>query len=118
MIYDTFVLNNKADAIYYHGSQPVLKYLIVGTAATAVGKATVQVLSEKEGSKRYYVTAADATALTAVTYGTAITTNAWTELTGNEMEITPASGHTVVRVVEVDGANKPIAMGDALLNIG
>lgn len=117
-IYDCFVLNNKADAIYYHGSQPVLKYLIADTAATNVGKTTIQVLSEKEGSKRYYVTAAEASALTAVTYGTAITASAWTELTASEVEITPASGHTVVRVVEVDGENKPIAVGDALLNIG
>ena len=36
----------------------------------------------------------------------------------NGGEITPASGDTVARVVEVDGANKPIAMGDAVLNIG
>lgn len=112
------MLNEKAKAIYYHGSQPVLKNLIVGTAATATGKSTVQVLSEKEGSKRYYVTAAAASALTAVTYGTAITTTAWTELTANEVQITPTSGHTAVRVVEVDSANKPIAVGDAVLNIG
>lgn len=118
MLYDIFVLNEKAKAIYYHGSQPVLKNLIVGTAATATGKSTVQVLSEKEGSKRYYVTAATASALTAVTYGTAITTDSWKELTANEMEITPTSGHTIVRVVEVDSANKPIAVGDAVLNIG
>ena len=118
MIYDCFTLNNKLDAIYYHGSQPVLKNLIVGTAATNVGKSTIQVLSEKEGSKRYYVTAADASALTAVAYGTAITASAWTEMTGNEVEITPATGHTAVRVVEVDANNKPIAVGDALLNIG
>ena len=118
VIYDCFVLNNKADAIYYHGSQPVLKYLIADTAATAVGKSTIQVLSEKEGGKRYYVSAAAASDLTTVTYGTAVTIGDWTELTGSEMEITPETGHTVVRVVEVDGENKPIAVGDAMLNIG
>jgi len=112
-IYDCFVLNEKADAIYYHGSQPVLKYLIAGTAATEAGKSTIQVLSEKEGSARYYVTAAEASTLTTVTYGAAIDTDAWTELTANEVEITPTAGHAVVRVVEVDGEGKPIAVGDA-----
>lgn len=118
MIYDCFVLNEKADAIYYHGSQAVLKDLIVGTAATAAGKSTILINSEKDGAKRYYMTAADAASLTAVTYGTAITTSAWTELTANSQEITPTGGHTMVRVVEVDSAGKPIAVGDALLNVG
>ena len=118
LIYDCFVLNEKADAIYYHGSQPVLKDMIVGTAATAAGKSTIIVTSEKEGDKRYYMTANDAASLTAVTYGEAITTSAWTELTGSSKEITPASGHTAVRVVEVDSEGKPIAAGDAVLNIG
>ena len=71
-----------------------------------------------EGAKRYVQTKASAAQLTAVTYGAAITTSAWTELTVNGGEITPASGDTVARVVEVDAANKPIAMGDAVLNIG
>ena len=118
LIYDCFVLNEKADAIYYHGSQAVLKDLIVGTAATASGKTTIIVTSEKEGTTRYYKTAANAASLTAVTYGEAITTSAWTELTGSSKEITPASGHTAVRVVEVDAGGKPIAVGDAILNIG
>ena len=64
------------------------------------------------------MTAADATGLTAVTYGTAITVGNWTELTANGLEITPTSGHKVVRVVEVDSSNYPIAMGDAVLNVG
>ena len=118
LIYDCFVLNEKADAIYYHGSQPVLKDIIVGTAATAANKSTIIVTSEKEGDKRYYMTAKDTAGLTAVTYGEAITTSGWTELTGSSKEITPASGHTAVRVVEVDSENKPIAAGDAVLNIG
>lgn len=117
-IYDCFVLNNKADAVYYHGSQAVLKNLNVETAATDVGKTTINVLAALEGAKRYYMVAADAASLTAVTYGTAITTTAWTELTAAATEITPGSGKTVVRVVEVDKDSKPIAVGDALLNIG
>lgn len=127
IIYDCFVLNEKAKAVYYHGSQAVLKDLIVGTAATDTNKTTVTVTTAQEGAKRYFMTAAAASGLTALTYGTAITTSAWTELkvtSGsidanlNGFEITPTSGHTVIRVVEVDSDSKPIAYGDAILNIG
>lgn len=119
LIYDAFVLNNKADAIYYHGSQPVLKNLIVGTYGSDSGKSTVQVLSEIEGSSRWYVTAATAADLPAVTYGTAIdSADGWKALTGSSMEFTPTSGHTAIRVVEVNAANEPIAAGDNVLNIG
>lgn len=119
LIYDCFVLNAKADAIYYCGSQPVLKTLNVTTAATSTGKSTVLINPDVlEGSKRYYVTAQEAEDLTGVTYGTAITTSAWTQLTSSGQEISPTSGHQVIRVVEVDAEDKPIAMGDAILNIG
>ena len=118
-IYDCFVLNEKADAIYYHGSQPVLKMLNVTTAATDANKSTILVEPDAlEGAKRYYMTAERADKLTAVTYGTAITVSGWTELTANGLEITPTAGHTVVRVVEVDASNMPIAVGNAILNIG
>lgn len=105
--------------MYYHGSQAVMKDLTVQTAATATGKSTILVNPDAlEGSKRYYVTAAAASGLTAVTYGTAITKANWTELTANGLEITPTSGHKFIRVVEVDADDKPIAKGDAVLNIG
>ena len=104
--------------MYYHGSQAVLKNLNVETAATAPGKTTINVLAALEGAKRYYVLGATAADLTAVTHGTAITPSAWTELTAAATEITPGSGKTMVRVVEVDSASKPIAFGDAHLNIG
>lgn len=118
LIYDCFVLNEKADAIYYHGSQPVLKDLIVSTAATAADKSTIIVSSEKEGDKRYYMTAADAAGLTAVAYGEAVDTSGWTAMSGSSVEITPENGHGAVRVVEVDSEGKPIAVGDAVLHIG
>ena len=119
VVYDCFVLNEKAKAIYNHGSQPVLKVLNVTTAPGASGKSAVIVEpGALEGAKRYCMTAAAASGLTAATYGSAITVANWTELTSNGAEITPSSGDTVVRVVEVDAANKPIAMGDAVLNIG
>ena len=120
MIYDCFVLNEKAKAVYYHGSQAVLKILNVGTAATDTGKTTILVEpGTMEGSKRYYMTAATASALKAVTYGTALTASDWTEMTAaTGLEITPTSGHTAVRVVEVGADNKPIAVGDAIINLG
>lgn len=117
IIYDCFVLNEKADAIYYHGSQAVLKNLVVNTAASAAGKSTIIVPAVVEGAKRYYKLAADAAALPEVTYGTAITTSSWTELTAASVEVS-GGGNTVVRVVEVDAASKPIAVGDAVLNVG
>lgn len=116
------MLNEKANAIFYQGGAKVLRTMQLMTAATASGKSTVILMNPTElsasGNKWYYMTAATAAGLTAVTYGTAITTSAWTELTANSTEITPTSGHKYIRLIEVDSANKPIGMGDARLNIG
>ena len=110
LIYDCFVLEEKADAIYYHGAQAVLKELQVITAATGEGKATVLVNTPVEGSARYCVTAATFGELTSVTYGTAITASQWKSfVNGGEMDLT--EGHKFVRVVEVDGKGLPIAVG-------
>lgn len=117
-IYDCFVLNEKAGAVYYHGGQQVFKHISVMTAATDTGKSTIIINGAKEGSKWYYMTATDASGLTAITFGSAITTANWTELTTPATEITPTSGHTMVRVVDVDANNKPISFGDAPINIG
>lgn len=73
---------------------------------------------EASGNKWYYQTAAAETGLTELTLGTAITTSQWTELTAPGTEITPNAEHKLIRVIECDGANKPIAMGDAVLHIG
>jgi hypothetical protein len=117
LIYDCFVLNEKADAIYYHGSQAVLKNLVVTTAGTDNLKSTIVVPAELEGAKRLYVTAKDNASLPTVTYGAAADSS-FIDLTGNSVEITPDATHTVVRVVEVDASNNVIAYGDAVLNIG
>lgn len=118
LLYDCFIFDEKADAIYYQSGAETLRELSVLTAATAAGKTTIQVNAELEGSKRYYVTAATRKALTEVEYGTAITTSAWTELTSSSVEITPTSTHKFVRVVEVDSASKPLAVGDAKIYVG
>lgn len=119
IIYDCFVLNEKAHAVYYLGSQPVLQTLNVMTSATDTNKTTVMVEpGALTGSKRYYDTATTTAGLIGVTYNSAITPGNWTELTSNGLEITPTSGDKFIRVVEVDGSNKPLAVGDAILNIG
>lgn len=119
IIYDCFVLNEKANAVYYHGGQGVLKMLNVLTAASDVGKTTIIVNGVAEGTnKRYYVTAANPEGLVSVEYGSAITPGSWTEMTAPSVEITPTGGHTVVRVVEVDASNNPLAVGDALIHVG
>lgn len=117
-IYDCFVLNEKADAVYYHGGQQLIKPMVVSTGASASGKSSIIINGALEGSKRYYMTATSNAGLTALTYGSAITTANWTEVTSNPMEIQPTSTHTAIRVVSVDSNNKPIASGDAILNIG
>lgn len=114
------MLNEKADAIYYHGGQAVINDLVVVTAATDTGKSTIVVNGQKAASanKWYYDTATTVAGLIGVTYNTAITTGSWTELTANGLEITPTAGDKYIRVVEVDSSDKPVAVGDALLNIG
>lgn len=104
--------------MYFHGGQSALKVLPVITAATASGKSTIVVNAVQEGAKWYYDTATTVAGLIAVTAGSAITTGSWTELTANGSEITPTAGDKYIRVVSVDSADKPISVGDAILNIG
>ena len=125
-IYDAFVLNEKRNALYYHGGQSVFKHLEAMTAATDVGKTTLIVngVLGATGNKWYYMTATAASGLTAITYGSAITVGNWTEMKDasnnpiNHVEITPTASHTVARIVEVDSSNYPVAFADVLLNIG
>ena len=97
----------------------MLKDLPVVTAATDTGKTTVVVNAVlPTGHTWYYDTATTVAGLIGVTYGTAITTGNWTQLTSNGLEITPTAGDLYIRVVDVDASNYPIAVGDALINIG
>lgn len=120
VIYDCFVLNEKADAIYYHGSQAVLKGLNVQTAGTASGKTTILVEpgAPESGNSWMYQLAADRTALDAVAHGTAITDANWTALAKSGTAVTVASGKTVVAVVEIGSDKKPLAYGTAVVNKG
>ena len=114
------MLNEKTDAIWYHGGQAMIKDMQVVTAATDTGKSTIVVNAVKANAsnKWYYDTATTIAGLIGVTYDTAITYGNWTELTANGFEITPTVGDKYIRVVEVDTSYKPVAVGDALLNIG
>ena len=115
------MLGEKRSAIFYQGGAGGMKQLTVGTAATSAGKSTVLVIPgqhDASGVKWYYDTAATASALETAAYGTAITPANWTELSAASAEISPSSGDTVIRVIEVDKDSKPIAMGDAVLNVG
>ena len=127
VLYDCFVLDEKADGIYYHGGQPVLKDLPFITSATDFGKTSIIMNTEKElpTNKWYYITAEDHTSLPNAVYGTPIdistSSSPWygaQELTAMETQITPAAGHTKVKVVEVQRNMKPVAIGECKLNIG
>ena len=120
LIYDCFVLNEKRNAIFYHGSQAILGMLDVRTAATDVGKTTIMVNGElPDGYEFSYYTG---TAIPSVSYEDVVqggTTSGWSALTTNPLEITPTDGHTVVTVVMADTtAHKVYAIGSAIINIG
>lgn len=128
-IYDCFVLNEKADAVYYHGGQGILKDLVVVTAATDTGKTTVVINGQKETSTNlyYYATSATSTFPETPVYNTAITYNnssKWKALSANGAELTASSDFmtstdTHICVVEVDATtHKPVAVGTALINVG
>lgn len=117
-IYDCFVLNEKAKGIYYHGGQSVLKVLNVSTAARKSGKYDIVINGAKEGAKRYYAPAETIAELPSVTQGSAITTSDWTEATSDLVANLTAGDNKYVRVVEVDAASKPLALGDTVINAG
>lgn len=105
-IYDCFVLKEKADAIYYHGSQPVLRSLDVVFAAQTNGKYRIVVSPEAEsGHIWYYKLGA---AATNVTYEMDVT--GWTKLTENGLEVALGSNKAVT-VAEATAAGKAKAVG-------
>ena len=95
-----------------------MKDLIVGTAATGMDESTVLVHSELEGVARWYITAATVGELPAVSYGTAVDTAGWTELKSASAAVDFEQGDKFIRVVEVDAADKPVAVGTNVLNVG
>ena len=116
-IYDCFVLEEKADAIFYHGGQSVMKTLHVTTAAAEEGQARVMVVpgAPESGHSWVYACAESAADLTAAVYGEPFT---GTALTGSGAVITPAATKRVIQVVELDGDGKAVGCGKAQLHLG
>ena len=123
-IYDCFVLNEKRDAIFYHGSQAILGDLDVRTFASDVNKTSIMVNGElPSGYEFSYYTG---TSIPSVTYEQVInggTTSGWTAMTTNPVEVAKSdfndSGDTVVTVVMADTTyHKVYAVGEAIINIG
>lgn len=110
VIYDCFVLNEKADAIYYHGAQPVLRNLDVTAAKLDDGTVKVMVNPEAEsGCDWYYKTGK---AATAVEYEEDV--SSWTRLTHSGAAVSVGED-TAVTVVEAGADGKAKAVGSVIL---
>lgn len=109
VIYDCFVLNEKADAIYYHGSQAVVRALDVTTADNGDGGVRVLVNPEpEEGNSFVYKLG---TAAAAVTHNAELTTG-WTAVTSGTLLAKATVGtNTVITVAEVNANKKAVAVG-------
>ena len=107
VIYDCFVLREKADAIYYHGSQPVLRALYVNVGDTGNGNLQVFANPEPEGTNTFvYKIGADASA---VAYQQDLSSG-WTALPATGLSVAKGS-NKVITVAEVNGSKKAVAVG-------
>ena len=115
LIWDCFVLDNKANGIYLIGGSGVLKVLNVVTSPSATSQKSAVVVTTlpEKGSTWAYKTGATVGA--APTYGNTVT--GFTALT-NGQEIAVTSGHNFIEVVELDADSKAIGYGIARLNPG
>ena len=114
VIYDAFVLEEKKNAIYYHGKQGVLKTLTVMTSPISASESAVMVTTEVEtGNSFVYKLYTKAEDKPAVTYGTAL--SGWTTLPAGG-KISASGGY--VAVAEVGSDNKPVGVGTAEVHVG
>ena len=128
-IYDCFVLDQKADAIYYHGSQAVLQPINVYTTPSETSGSTVVTTDPAEleaGKSFYYQMKANEADLDSVEHGTAITAANWTLVKDASNNPIPVSGATLaaatnkwIAIVEVNTADKkPVAYGKSAIKAG
>ena len=110
VIYDCFVLNEKADAIWYHGGQAVVRSLNVSVADLADGNVKILVNPEAETGNSWYYKLGTAT--TTVTHGMDV--SSWTKLTKNGLTVAKGA-NTVVTVAEAKSDGKAVAAGTARL---
>ena len=117
VIYDCFVLNEKADALYYHGSQAVLKHLDVLTAPSGESNVQTVVLINTEadtGHTFVYKAYTSVETAPAVAHGDDL--SAWTAVT-NGAAVTPGEGNALIMVAEVDADKKAVGTGVAKVNM-
>ena len=109
VIYDCFVLEEKADAIWYHGDQAVLRQLNVTVAHTGEGEATILLNPgmPEDGFSWYYKLGA---AAQEVAYEADV--SGWSKLSysGEAIQI---GGNAVITVVEAGSNGKAKAVGTA-----
>lgn len=110
VIYDCFVLKEKADAIWYHGSQAVLRNLDVTVADQGSGNVKVMVNPEAESGCSWYYKLGEAAQ--SVTYEMDV--SGWTKLTASGAVIASGS-NAVVTVAEAGSDGKARAFGSAVL---
>ena len=109
VIYDCFVLREKADAIWYHGAQAVLRNLDVTAADLGDGTCKVLVNPEAESGCSWYYKVGEAAE--AVTYEQAV--SGWDKLAYSGAVVSADGG--VITVVEADGEGKARAVGTVVL---
>ena len=109
VVYDCFVLEEKADAIFYHGEQPVLRNLNVTAALTGDGMAAVLINPgmPEEGCQWHYQVG---NAPAAVNYEADV--SSWNVLTSSGEEV-DVGENTHITVVEADDDGKAKAVGFA-----
>lgn len=110
VIYDCFVLNEKADAVYYHGSQAVLRNLDVTYADAGSGKIKVLVNPEAQSGNSFVYKLG--TAPTTVAYNADLSSG-WTDLTKSGAEIA-VSTNKAITVAEIGSDKKAVAAGSAV----
>lgn len=109
VIYDCFVLEEKADGIWYHGDQAVLRQLNVTVAKIGAGKAAILLnpgLPENGCTWLYKL----GSAATSVEYNGDV--SGWTALSASGAEISVGSS-THITVVEAGSDKKAKAVGSA-----
>lgn len=117
VIYDCFVLDEKADALYYLGKQEVLKYIDALTAVSNLSNDQTIVLintEAEEGHSFVYKVYAAASAAPAVAPGEDL--SSWTAVKSGDA-IAPGEGMAMIMVAEVDADKKAVGTGTAKINM-
>ena len=109
VIYDCFVLEEKADAIWYHGDQAVLRQLNVTVAKTGEDEASILLNPgmPEDGFSWYYKLG---DAAQDVLYDTVV--SGWSKLNASGAAVA-LGGKSVITVAEADGDGKAKAVGVA-----